>query len=250
MSNNSVLLIGDKNKFLPSLTYLPQSNIEILIFYFIYVCIWSLIIYNLGTKNIKLKLLGFLFGAILLIILDYINNISNEIFIDKNNDSLVSLNIDNINLVLKNNMYKFDDKNGILISSDRFNQLKKGNEIKSIPLSEWINKEYSKNFGNTSVASSVSNLIEMDIKLISASYMIISLVTLAIITSKISENLSKEIMPFILLSTLSSLPVLSFWIIDYKLTSLKNQEIIKTKLFITSISIGVTACLIFLFGKF
>ena len=227
MSNNSVLLIGDKNKFLPSLTYLPQSNIEILIFYLIYVSIWGLIIYNLGTKNIKLKLLGFLFGASLLIILDYINNISNEIFIDKNNDSLVSLNIDNINLVLKNNMYKFDDKNGILISSDHFNKLKKGNEIKSIPLSEWINKEYSKNFGNTSVASSVSNLIEMDIKLISASYMIISLVTLAIITSKISENLSKEIMPFILLSTLSSLPVLSFWIIDYKLTSLKNQEIIK-----------------------
>ena len=95
MNNNSVLLIGDKNKFLPSLTYLPQSKIEILLFYLIYFCIWGFIIYSLGTKNIKLKLLGFLIGAILLIILDYINNVSNEIFIDKNNDSLVSLSIDN-----------------------------------------------------------------------------------------------------------------------------------------------------------
>ena len=250
-NNNVVLLLGTKNKFLPSLTYLPEPKRNIIMFYIFYIFVWLSVVYYLkDNKNNNLKLIGFASGFVLLLILDYINNYSKEIFVNKKNDALTNLNIENLEVVLDNHFYKFDEIHGILIPYNNFLDLKKNKKLNSVSLKEWLNNQYSKSFGHTSIGSSIASLIKIDTKLVSSAYMLICLITLAIITSEISSALSKLIFPYIILSALFSLPILSFLIIDYRLTTLKIQEIIKTKIFTTGISFAITACLIFLFGKY
>ena len=96
-NNNVVLLLGTKNKFLPSLTYLPEPKRNIIMFYIFYIFVWLSVVYYLkDNKNNNLKLIGFASGFVLLLILDYINNYSKEIFVNKKNDALTNLNIENL----------------------------------------------------------------------------------------------------------------------------------------------------------
>ena len=58
---------------------------------------------------------------------------SKEIFVNKKNDALTNLNIENLEVVLDNHFYKFDEIHGILIPYNNFLDLKKNkNELKKI----------------------------------------------------------------------------------------------------------------------
>ena len=95
-------------------------------FYVFYIFVWgSVVFYLKDNKNNNLKLIGFVCGFALLLILDYINNYSKEIFVNKKNDALTNLNIENLEIVLDNHFYKFDEIHGIFNFYNNFLNLKK-----------------------------------------------------------------------------------------------------------------------------
>ena len=121
----------------------------------------------------------------------------------------------------------------------------KNNQIKAIPILEYVNKQYAK-LGSTRLGTPAATVQDQNIKLLGASYMIISLLTLGMISSDISESLSKNIMPYVTAATLFSVAMLAIWVYTPAVEYMIKIGVFKLKSLVIAISFSITACLIFL----
>ena len=194
-------------------------------YYLLYVVIWIYITTTYADTKHKTEIIsGFIFGLIILLILDYINNFSKQLVIDKNTGAFTLINSEAVYIA---------------------DTLLKNNKIKAMPIFEYVNKQYAK-LGGTKLGSPAATTDDQNLKLLGASYMIISLITLGMISSDISQTLSKNIMPYVTAATLFSVALLSLWIYTPNVNDMISIGVLKLKSLVIAISFSITACLIFL----
>ena len=87
--------------------------------------------------------------------------------------------------------FKFDKINSILMKKSRFNKLIKEKKLNAISYYDYINNQYLK-IGTPKLGAPWSATSLSNIQLLGASYMIISLITLGMISGSISSMLSKD----------------------------------------------------------
>lgn len=242
----TIWILGKDNKHLPALQYTPESNLSIFMYYLLYIVIWIYITTTYADTRHKTEIIsGFIFGLIILLILDYINNFSKQLVIDKNTGAFTLINSEAVYIAENNNYYQFNDTNAILMKKNKFDTLLKNNKIKAMSIFEYVNKQYAK-LGGTKLGSPAATTDDQNLKLLGASYMIISLITLGMISSDISQTLSKNIMPYVTAATLFSVALLSLWIYTPNVTDMISIGVLKLKSLVIAISFSITACLIFL----
>ena len=242
----SVWILGKSNEHIPSISFTPESNKSRIIYYIVFFLLWYLITNRYADTEHRIEIFsGFVFGIVLLILLDYINNNSEQLVIDKNTGAFTYINSKAFYIAMDDKYYKFDKINSILMKKSRFNKLIKEKKLNAISYYDYINNQYLKvgtpKLGAPWSATSLSN-----IQLLGASYMIISLITLGMISGSISSRLSKDIMPYIVVATLFSVGSLSYWIYTVDVDGILKIETFKLKSMIIAISFSITACLIFL----
>ena len=111
------------------------------------------------------------------------------------------------------------------MKKSRFNKLIKEKKLNAISYYDYINNQYLK-IGTPKLGAPWSATSLSNIQLLGASYMIISLITLGMISGSISSMLSKDIMPYIVVATLFSVGSLSYWIYTVDVDGyLKNRDI-------------------------
>ena len=181
----------------------------------------------------------------MLLLLDYINNYSEQLVVDKNTGAFTYINSRAFYIALDDKYFKFDKINSILMKKSEVTELIKQKKLNAVSYYDYINNQYLKigtpKLGTPSASSEVEN-----IKLLGASYMIISLITLGMISGSISGKLSKAIMPYIITATLFSVGALSYWVYTIDISGILIIATFKLKSMITAISFSLTACLVFL----
>ena len=111
----TIWILGKDNKHLPALQYTPESNLSIFMYYLLYVVIWIYITTTYADTRHKTEIIsGFIFGLIILLILDYINNFSKQLVIDKNTGAFTLINSEAV-YIAENNYYQFNDTNAVLM---------------------------------------------------------------------------------------------------------------------------------------
>ena len=242
----TIWILGEHNEHLPALQFTPESTLSIVSYYFIYCVLWLIMTYRYADmKHKKESFMGFLFGLIILMVLDYINNFSTQLVVDKNTGAFTYLNTESVYIAENNKYYTFNENDSILMTKDRADDLIKNNQIKAIPILEYVNNQYAK-LGSTRLGSPAATVQDQNIKLLGASYMIISLLTLGMISSDISESLSKNIMPYVTAATLFSVAMLAIWVYTPAVEDMIKIGVFKLKSLVIAISFSMTACLIFL----
>ncbi len=244
--NSTIWILGKDNKYLPTLKFTPESTMSMIFYYIFYTFLWVIMVTRYAdTKHMKEITFGFIFGIFTLMSLDYINNFSYQLVVDKNTGAYTLINSSSVYIAENNKYYKFNTTESILMNQEVANKLIKNNQLKAMSLYEYRNKQYTK-LGSGKLGSPTANTEIQNIKLLAASYMIISLITLGMISSDISEQLSKSIMPYITAATLFSVSILSYWILTPDVSNIIRIAIFKLKSLIMAIAFSLTACLIFL----
>ena len=247
----TVSLIGPKNKFLPRITMVGQPVYVRIIFYLIYTLIWAIVVYISDTFSDRFPVaMGYLFGIAIIFLIDYIDNYGRLLFIDKNIGALVTVDKANTYMVLNEKYLKFNEKDSLWMSKEEFDRLVKQKKLDAIPLAEWITKEYTRSYGSTSVGDPTNILENNALRLLSGSYMILSLITLGVLSSNVSQKLSKKIFPFIIAGSILALAVPSIWLTNLGAVTLAIDSLFKTKSLITAVSLGICATLLFIFKKY
>jgi len=242
----SVWILGRSNEHIPSVSFTPESMTSRIVYYIVFFLLWYLITNRYADTKHRVEIFsGFIFGMVLLILLDYINNNSEQLVIDKNTGAFTYINSRAFYIAMDDKYFKFDKTNSILMKKSRFNKLIKEKKLNAISYYDYINKQYFKagtpKLGIPWSATSLSN-----IQLLGAAYMIISLITLGMISGSISSRLSKAIMPYIVVATLFSVGSLTYWIYTVDVDGILKIETFKLKSMVIAISFSITACLIFL----
>tara|TARA_Y100000389_G_scaffold134150_1_gene131649 strand:- start:990 stop:1754 length:765 start_codon:yes stop_codon:yes gene_type:complete len=242
----TVWILGKYNEHIPSISFAPesiQSRIVYCIFYFL---LWYLITNRYADTKHHVEIFsGFIFGLGLLFLLDYINNNSEQLVIDKNTGAFTYINSRAFYIALDDKYFKFDKTNSILMKTSKVNKLIKEKKLNAVSYYDYINNQYLK-VGTPKLGTPWSSTSNSNIKLMGASYMIISLITLGMISGSISGKLSKSIMPYIILATLFSVGSLSYWIYTINIKGILKIATFKLKSMIIAISFSITACLVFL----
>jgi hypothetical protein len=242
----TVWILGKNNEHVPSISFAPESAMSRIVYYIFYCLIWHLITTRYtDTKHLMEVFIGFFFGIILLLLLDYINNYSEQLVVDKNTGAFTYINSRAFYIALDDKYFKFDKINSILMKKSEVTELIKQKKLNAVSYYDYINNQYLKigtpKLGTPSASSEVEN-----IKLLGASYMIISLITLGMISGSISGKLSKAIMPYIITATLFSVGALSYWVYTIDISGILSIATFKLKSMIMAISFSLTACLVFL----
>ena len=246
----TVSLIGLKNKFLPRIAMIAQPLYIRIIYYALYSIIWIAIIKISNTsKDVVAISVGFMSGIALLILIDYIDNYSINLFVDKNLAALVKADKADTYMVLNSDYMKLNKKDALWMKKNEFDYLVKTKKLKVMPLGEWINKEYSRSYGSTSVGDPTSILQSSGLRVLAGAYMIMSLITLGVLSSNVSVGLSKKIFPYIISGAILAVALPSIWLVDVGAVSLATNELLKTKSLITAISLGICAALLFIIKK-
>lgn len=242
----SVWILGKSNEHIPSISFTPESNTSRIIYYIVFFLLWYLITNRYADTKHRVEIFsGFVFGIVLLILLDYINNNSEQLVIDKNTGAFTYINSKAFYIAMDDKYFKFDKINSILMKKSRFNKLIKEKKLNAISYYDYINNQYLK-IGTPKLGAPWSATSLSNIQLLGASYMIISLITLGMISGSISSRLSKAIMPYIVVATLFSVGSLSYWIYTVDVDGILKIETFKLKSMVIAISFSITACLIFL----
>jgi hypothetical protein len=242
----SVWILGKSNDHIPSISFTPESIQSRIIYYIVFLLLWHLITNRYAdTKHWVEIFSGFVFGLVLLILLDYINNNSEQIVIDKNTGAFTYINSKAVYIALDDKYFKFDKTNSVLMKKSKFNKLIKEKKLNAITYYDYINKQYLK-VGTPKLGTPWSSTSLSNIQLLGASYMTISLITLGMISGSINSKLSKAIMPYIIVATLFSVGSLSYWIYTVNVDEILKIETFKLKSMVIAISFSITACLIFL----
>ena len=242
----TVWILGKNNEHIPAISFTPESNLSKIIYYIFYFLLWYLITNRYANTNHPIEIFtGFLFGMVLLFLLDYINNFSEQLVIDKNTGAFTYINSRAFYISLDDKYFKFDKINSILMKKSRALELQKQKKLNIISYYDYINNQYLK-IGTPKLGTPWSSTSDSNIKLLGASYMIISLITLGMISGSISGKLSKNIMPYIMASTLFSVGSMSYWIYTINLSGVLNISTFKLKSMVIALSFSITACLVFL----
>lgn len=246
-----VSIIGAKNKYINNIGSIEEPIYLRVLYVVVYVFLWIIVIYISQTQNNHIPIgIGFFTGLILFFIVDYINSSKTQYFVDRNVGALVKIKNANTYIGLDNKYYKFSDKDAIWLNKNTFNKLLDNKEINAIPIKVWIEKQYNKFYGSTSVGNP-NEILQNTRNVIQAGYyMITALITLGILSSSVSYKLSKKIFPFIIFGSIFAVACPSLWVINSSAVSLSTEHIIKFKSLITAISFSICASLLFLLHKY
>ena len=246
----TVSLIGLKNKFLPRIAMIAQPLYIRLIYYAVYTLVWAAVVHISDTYSDRIPVgVGFACGLAILFLIDYIDNYSHELLVDKALAALVKVDKSNTYMVLNNDYIKLNHKDALWMKKKKFDYLVKTEKLKVLPLGDWMEKEYSRSYGSTSVGDPTSILQSSGLRILAGSYMIMSLITIGVLSSNISVKLSKKIFPYIIVGAILALALPSVWLVDLGAVTLATNALVKTKSLVTAISLGVCAALLFIIKK-
>ena len=73
---STIWILGEHNEHLPGLQFTPESTFSIIFYYSLYCLLWLVMTYRYADmKHKKESFMGFLFGLIILMILDYLKSL-------------------------------------------------------------------------------------------------------------------------------------------------------------------------------
>jgi hypothetical protein len=89
----TVWILGKSNEHIPSISFAPESIQSRIIYCIFYFLLWYLITNRYADTKHSVEIFsGFIFGLGLLFLLDYINNNSEQLVIDKNTGAFTYIN--------------------------------------------------------------------------------------------------------------------------------------------------------------
>jgi hypothetical protein len=249
--------IGSENKYFPSPDLYPLSRFEQFFHNIIHIIFWIPVFYYFYNDYKILTMVTFLFGFITIILYDFLKEQNFYFGIakfnkGKNKKSDIRFMItrsgsqqDGTSVLGKNNIYPNTSKFGYMIKSDHFIKNVKKHKI---PL-EGMEKWYSDNCGNGDNIKNITSLTSMDSEIIlSAFYILSSIITIEIINSRIrKQKIKKEKIHLMIFIAALTLIGSYYYRLDFTAKDVALSKVRRDKLIIESISLSLLFCGITLF---
>ena len=246
---NVVWVFSENSKKYPRLTTSFLKKEQRYGFYLFYICIWLVVSYFLRESiDDSIKFTGFIVGLILIYLFDLLNNQLYTVLITQNGKYYLTKSVNDYHILKKDSLNQLNLKPGqcILLKKEVFEKLKREKQINVIPLYKFYNPKKTKYIqGNLwkffdSPIDSGNDYNQLD----NASYNYVAiLLTILGVVRSINRSLFKKILPWSVLAILFSIcsQILFRWNVTYK--QVINEFIYKQKLFLVSISFGISILL-------
>ena len=243
--------------------YVPMTGTINMFSYFLYIILWLGSLHLLKLFNNKYDrtsiIMAFLIGITLFILLDWINAMTWEIAIDKDNAKYYIMNNalhkseleSNYRVMSVNNVYKMKKPNHkiLLIGSQKYIKYLKEKKFTDKSFTNWRSHHFN-TFENRSlddIAAASKNIgAQIEVLMNSAYYVFTILITLSAVAYRVNRKLFNRIIPWVLSSAIVGLGSMFFMLWERKYDQLLMHLAFKKKLLITSMSFAMAACFIFL----
>uniref|UniRef100_A0A6C0KDT6 Uncharacterized protein n=1 Tax=viral metagenome TaxID=1070528 RepID=A0A6C0KDT6_9ZZZZ len=231
MDNNIFLFNDITGKFpLLAISYEKEKQIN-RYFYIIYILIWVIVTYFFKPDIMTLRNIsdGFFMGLLVIILIQYLNYRE----LHKHNIT----NGKNIQVILKNEILNIPNREGVVVSEEKYDEYVKKGLLKTINIVDYFDKDPDKNklWSKIKIHPDTTDIWNPD----EISYNFMSIIlTLSIIISHLDRRLLYELFPWIILSFVFSIGSQSVFIWNQNYVEIINEVIIKKKLFILSLSFG------------
>ena len=239
----SVLLMGVKNSHQPSKFWVEESGYSRVLFGLFYIGAWAFVLFSISKKNAAPRssiVIGFSLGLFFLFLNDYFYNKSIGLAIDQNSKQFVEYNPVGQDIVMNNDFYKFDKKNGILLRKSTYDKLVKNKVLKAVSVKDFRDSQSVKTTGSSSQENPFSGYEYDQRLLLSGSYMFITIMTTCIFASHKNIKLFSMILPYAIASGVLSVAVLG---LDFGISSysgIVSVLLMKAKFFIAAFSFAMT----------
>ena len=247
--------IGSENKHFPSPDLYPLTRIEQFFHNIIHIIFWIPVFYYFYNDYKNLTLIMFFFGLIIMAIYDFLKEENFFFGIAKfKNKKKTDINFiitrsgvqqDGTSVIEKNKIYPNDHKLGYMIKSQEFISNVKKHKIPLESMDDW----YSENCGNGDNIKNITTLTSMDSEIIlSAFYILSSIITIEIISSRISHSkIKRKKIPLMVFISALTLIGSYYYRLDFTAKDVALNKIRRDKLIIESISLSLLFCGITLF---
>ena len=252
--------VGDDNTEYTVQDYISQTQTLKAFSYIMYILLWGGGLHLLNLFNTKYDrasiISAFLVGILLIFALDWINDLTWEIAINKSDNKYYLINNSGpfetgYRIMRKNNIFKLKKPNHklLLIDAYKYKKYLESGKIKDSPFTEWKKKEFEESnkaaeTDITATAKSLSDQIEVIMNC--AYYVFTILITLSAVAYRINKRLFYRILPWVLSSAIVGLGSMFIMLWEKTYEQFLIHITMKKKLLITSMSFALTACFIFL----
>ena len=252
--------VGDDNTEYTVQDYISQSPRLKAFSYIIYIVLWFCVLNLLklfNTKNDRSAIItGFLLGVVMIFALDWINDLSWEIAINKADHKYYLINnagpfISGYRIMNKNNVFKMKKPNHklLLIDAYKYKKYLENGEIKDEPIIDWKKREFEESHkaADTDIVSTAKSLSDqIEVIMNCAYYVFTILITISAVAYRINKRLFYRILPWVLGSAIVGLGSMFIMLWEKTYQQFLIHLTMKKKLLITSMSFALTACFIFL----
>ena len=252
--------VGDTNTEYTVQDYISQSLSMKAFSYILYIVLWGGGIHLLKLFNSRYDrvsiISAFLVGILLIFALDWINDLTWEIAINKADKKYYLVNNagpfkSGYRIMDKNNIFKLKKPNHtlLLIDSNKYKKYLDNGEIKDQPFADWKEKEFieSHKAVETDIVSTTKTITDQIEVIMNCAYYIFTiLITLSAVAYRINKRLFYRILPWVLGSAIVGLGSMFIMLHEKTYQQFLMHINMKKKLLITSMSFALAACFIFL----
>jgi hypothetical protein len=252
--------VGDDNTEYTVQDYISQTPMLKAFSYILYIILWGggihlLILFNTQYDRASI-ISAFLIGIILIFALDWINDLTWEIAVNKADKKYYLINnsgplASGYRIMNKNSVFKMKKPNHhlLLVDAYKYKKYLESGKIKDTPFVEWKEKEFkeSNKAVETDIQSTAKSLSDqIEIIMNCAYYVFTILITLSAVAYRINKKLFYRILPWVLGSAIVGLGSMFIMLWEKTYQQFLLHLTMKKKLLLTSISFALAACFIFL----
>jgi len=260
LPKKSIVWVGNSDTAFTVQDYASQTFLQKGFSYIVYIVLWAGGIHLLRLFNSKYDrasiISAFLVGIILIMALDWINDMTWEIAVNNADNNYYLINnatkiSSGYRIMEKNNIFKMKNPNHklLLIDAEKYKKYLESGKIKDEDFTSWKKKvfEESRKAAETDIASTTKMLTsQIGVIMNCAYYVFTILITLSAIAYRINKKLFYRILPWVLGSAIIGLGSMFIVLWEKTYQQFLLHVTVKKKLLITSMSFAMAACFIFL----